>query len=124
MTGSDRAQSVNLHMYPTTFKHESRILRITGSLVGAGVFDQIYVLAIWEPGLPEVEALDNVRHVWRMRSWLGHKCRGVWKMFQFQEWAVRSLWRFRKMNVVCVNHHSVSALPMAILFKIFKGAKV
>lgn len=124
MTDRDHTARVNLHMYPTTFKHESRILRITGSLAEAGTFDEIHILAYWEPGLAKVESLDPVRQVWRMRSWLGDRCKGVLKIIQFYEWAARSLWRFRNKNVVCVNPHSVSALPMAIVFKIFKGAKV
>ena len=52
---------INLHIYPSTFTHESRILRITRTLIAAGVFEKILVLARWANGLAETEAYLQTR---------------------------------------------------------------
>jgi len=108
----------NLHIQPSPFTNATRILRITDSLAKAGVFDKIYIIAMWKEGLPEIEDIDNIRQVWRVRPKLSQNRKGnIWKLMKLFEWTIRILWRFRRMNIKCVNPHCVSALPMAVWFK-------
>jgi glycosyltransferase involved in cell wall biosynthesis len=110
----------NVHIYPTAFRHESRILRITGSLAGAQVFDRFEVYAMWDEGLPVEEFIDAKRSVWRMRSRIPRKMGLIAKMLRFCEWTVRGVMRSRNRQLACVNPHSVSALPMAVCLKLLK----
>ena len=116
---------VNIHMYPSTFTCESRMLRITGSLVEAEVFEQIHILAMWEEGLPERESLDATRTVWRVRTPLFGSGGGlIRKTCRFMEWTARCLWKFRGQKVACVNPHSLSMLPLALAFRLFMWCKI
>jgi glycosyltransferase involved in cell wall biosynthesis len=116
---------LDIHMYPSTFRHESRILRITGSLTEAQMFDQIHILATWEDGLPECEALDETRTVYRVRTpWLGQGGGLIRKTFRFLEWSLRCLKMSRGQHIECVHPHSLSMLPMALAFRLLTGCKV
>ncbi len=116
---------IDIHMYPSTFRHESRILRITNSLAQEGLFDQIHILATWGERLPESERLDAIRTVCRVRtSWTGSGGGRLRKALRFLEWTLRCLWKFRAREIDCVHPHSLSALPMALMFRLFKRCKV
>ncbi len=56
---------ISAHLYQSTFRNESRILKETRSLVDSGIADHCYIAAMWEPGLLEYEELDPERHVIR-----------------------------------------------------------
>ncbi len=39
--------TMNVHVYPTPFRNESRIRKITQSLKEAAAFDRIRIMAVW-----------------------------------------------------------------------------
>lgn len=45
----------NIHVYPSAFTHESRILKITKTLAGFGIFERIVMLCVHYDGLAEIE---------------------------------------------------------------------
>ena len=105
-------------MYPSTFKHETRMLRITKSLAEAGVFDKIYLVASWKDGLAEVEDIDDKRTILRIKTHLGdYEKGGLRKLLNLIDWTIKTYNRFRSIDIRCVNPHCVSALPMAVWFK-------
>ncbi len=111
---------VNLHIYPSTFKHESRMLKETKSVADADLFDQVYIAAIWEDGLEQHERLDEKRQVWRVRLRIDSQQSGlVLKVMRYMEWQARIFLRFRASCVRCVNCHSLPVLPIGLLFKMF-----
>lgn len=112
---------VNLHLYPSNFTHETRILKITKSLADAGVFDEIHIGAMWEEGLEETEQIDDRRRVWRVRLRTATLPRNfVTKSLKFLEWMAVILLRYRKQDVRVVNCHSLSVLPLGVAFKLLK----
>jgi glycosyltransferase involved in cell wall biosynthesis len=113
---------VNIHLYPSPFTHETRMLKITKSLADRGVFDEIHLVALWKEGLPERERLDDVRRVWRVRLSEGRFARG--KLAKWLEWMLRGVWGFRGRRVACVNPHSVACLPMGAWLKRLKKCKL
>jgi glycosyltransferase involved in cell wall biosynthesis len=118
-------QKVNVHMYPSPFTHETRILRITNTLARSGVFDRIHVVAAQRErvDLAEHEDLDLVRHVWRVPTRVAR--RGlVGKVVNALEWSVRVLWYFRKEPVACINVRTLSVLPVGVLLKLLKRARL
>jgi glycosyltransferase involved in cell wall biosynthesis len=116
---------INLHIYPSTFTHESRILRITRTLIAAGVFEKILVLARWANGLAETEAIDESRQVWRIRRKLTESHSGaIWKALGTLEWSARLITRTRGLAISCINSHSLPVLPVCVVLKYLKGAKL
>ncbi|MEN6383194.1 MAG: glycosyltransferase, partial [Rectinema sp.] len=117
--------SVNVHIYPSPFEHESRILKITKSLADAGLFDTIYIFAIWKSGLQEEEPLDEIRKVIRIRVQYFAESDGVlFKVLKIAEWAWRIFKWLRAQKVQCVNCHSLSVLPLCAVLKIRHKAKL
>ena len=114
-----------LHVYPSSFKYESRMLKETKSLVDSGLVDRVFIGAIWESGVNEHEKIDSKREVWRVplkTRWLpdGTFC----KSLKHSEWILRTFLRFRKEGIRVVQCHNLSSLPMGMLFKIFVKSKV
>ena len=144
----------NLHIYPSAFKYESRILKETKSLVDSGLFEKIFIAAVWEKGLKVYEKLDGKREVWRiplktsklhphllppqpphlLSSPLGGeegKERGrnedggfFWKVLKHLEWMTRIFLRYRRKSIKFINCHTLSSLPLGVLFKIFAKSKL
>lgn len=116
---------VNVHIYPSPFKYESRILKITKTLKEANVFNKIYIFATWETELPEIEVLDKTREVIRIKRKLGETKSGTfWKALKTFEWSWRVLNVLRHKKVDCINCHSLSMLPMCVFLKFVKRAKL
>lgn len=115
---------INLHVYPSTFRYESRILKETRALGAAGFFDRIVIAALWEDGLPDREQIDDDREVVRVR---GSAARGggvLGKLIRHFLWTVRVFQTFRHRNLVAVNCHSLSVLPLCVLLKKLSGARL
>lgn len=113
-----------LHIYPSTFTHESRILKETKSLVDSGLFERIYIGAIWDDGLAENEQLDNRRSVRRvpLRT---RKLPGILgKLLRFVEWYLRVFFEFRCKQPKFLNCHSLSVLPLGLFFNWFCGSRL
>src|SRR5687767_7786703 len=100
------------------------MLRQTQSLVESGLFDRIEIGAMWRPGLPEEEWLDAKRHVWRVRLWTARLPGTPGKALRFLEWYLRLLIRYRRTDFAFVNCHSLSALPLGVLFQLLRGSGV
>src|SRR5688500_6704294 len=101
----------NVHIYQSPFTHESRILKITGSLATAGLFDEIVVLATWAPGLPRTERIDGRRLVLRLggsgRMRGGSARRAVFVL----GWQLRAMANLLRTPPDCLSCHSLSLLP-------------
>lgn len=113
-----------LHIYPSTFTHESRILKETGSLVDSGLFEQIYIGAVWADGLAEYEQLDSRRSVRRIPLQSIKLSGLLGKLLRFAEWYLRIFYEFRKKRPTFINCHSLSVLPLGILFTWFCGSRL
>jgi glycosyltransferase involved in cell wall biosynthesis len=112
---------LNVHLYQSPFRHESRILKITETLRRAGTFDAITIFATSDGLPPETETLDSVRQVYRIsgraRTWLSGN---LGKVASTVEWTFRIGWFLRREKVACVNSHSLSVLPLGVALKFLK----
>ncbi|PKN34770.1 MAG: glycoside hydrolase [Deltaproteobacteria bacterium HGW-Deltaproteobacteria-19] len=117
--------TMNVHVYPTPFRNESRILKITQSLKEAAAFDRIRIMAVWEEGLAEEEDLDETRRVVRIRRRIGEGRNGTfWKAVRTAEWSWRVRRFLREEGIDCINAHSLSVLPLCVHLKRSKGARL
>jgi len=115
----------NIHVYPSAFTHESRILKITKTLAGFGIFERIVMLGVHYDGLAEIESVDEQREIWRLpRKSGGARTSFVWKVFKTMEWSIRVLWRLRGVRVDCINCHSLPTLPLCVVLRLWKRCRL
>jgi glycosyltransferase involved in cell wall biosynthesis len=115
---------LNVHIYPSPIRNESRILKITKSLVAGGVFEHVLIVGTWEPGLPETERLDSNRAVLRVRT-RSLKTKGTAaRTLMICEWACRVIGQLKGEAISCINCHSLSTLPLCVMLKKLKGSKL
>lgn len=117
--------SLNIHIYPSPFKNESRILKITKSLADNRLFDQILIIGVLEDGVSENESLDEHRRVLRLpRKIAGNRSGLLAKLLKTFEWYLRLLYALGNKKAECINCHSLSILPVCVLLKYLCGAKL
>lgn len=115
----------NLHIYPSNFKHETRILKETKSLADSGTVGKVFIAAIWESGVKEHEQLDSKREVWRVPlKTLRFRNGSFWKVLKFIEWHLKIYFKFKKKHIKIVSCHSLSTLPIGAFFKLFIKSKL
>ena len=117
-----RSGSMNLHIYPSVFRFESRILKETRSISAGTAFERVVVAAVAGEGLPAIELLDDKRQVWRLRrsAWPGL----LGKAAAHSAWMWRVFQKTRHEQVGVINCHSLSVAPLALLLKFWLGAKL
>lgn len=113
---------LNIHIYPSTFTNESRILKIVRSLRHEGVFARVMVLALWKPGLARHEVIDDGIDVLRVAPVLGGSMGGgVGRLLKVVGWHIGVLWALRGRRITCFNCHSLPVLPLSVLVKLWKS---
>lgn len=117
--------SNNLHISLNSFRHASRILKETNSLVKRGLVRHVYIAALHEPGLQECEELDSARTVWRVKlrskNWSKNFLVQFVKYLEFC-WRVSSTAKKNRINLI--NVHSLDLLPLGVWLKFRLGAKL
>lgn len=103
----------SVHVYPSTFEYESRILRITRTLVEETRVGEVIVIAQAAEHLPERERIDARREVRRIGTRMAGG--GFWgKAARFGEWSLRVVAALRREKIDMVNCHSLSVLPLCV----------
>lgn len=116
---------MNVHLYPSALKNETRILKIARSLREHAVFDEIVVVGRDAPGLPAHEDLGNGMHLYRLASAFGGRFESaLGKVVRTLGWYFAVLWWMRARSVECLNCHSLPVLPLSVLLKIWKRCKL
>jgi len=116
---------INVHIYPTEFRHESRILKETKSIVESGLADQVLVVAKHRKDLPETEAIDANRTVLRIASTFSRFSKNLlFESLAYFELLIRVVWRLKGLEITHINVHSLSVLPTAVALKLSKRAQL
>lgn len=115
----------NLHLYPAEFIQEIRMLKETKSLAESGLIDEVIVGAMWQPGLEEHQEIDRRRWVRRVPVKSGVlPIRILARLSCIGEWGVKLLREFGRRPMDIVQCHSLSCLPIGVLFKLLYGSKL
>ncbi len=112
---------LNVHIYPSTFEYETRILKVTDTLVENKIVDRVMIIAKAGPNLSDEEKIDGHRYVCRVGT---HLTGGnFWlKTLRFVEWSTRILQRLRHEDITMINCHSLSVLPLCTVIKFWHRA--
>lgn len=110
-----------LHVYPSPFTHESRILREARALVEERVSMSVVFHGIHSPGLPESERPFESFTVKRHKLLASNLPRSMpTKILRFIEWYFRILPACLKKDVSAVHCHGLSTLPIGVFMKIVR----
>ncbi len=116
---------LNLHIYPSFFTNESRILRETETLISHHLFDEIVLIGFWKAGLPKREALSTSIEVVRITTHLGKNLNFKWlNLFSFFIFYIKVLGVILKHRPVLINAHSLTVLPICVFSKWLLGSKL
>jgi N-acetyl sugar amidotransferase len=113
---------LSVHVYPTSMHHESRLLRITQTMIDRQIASRILVVGIAMDGFPADEDIDDRRHIHRLSLRFPPATRFSGKVLRSVEWNVRVFRSLRHEPVSIVNCHSLSALPVAAAVSAYHGA--
>jgi len=116
---------INLHIVLNTFINDNRVLRETRAIASNGLFQEVHICALWADGLRKSELLDDKRFVRRIRLITKKLPTNIFfQALKYIELLIRILWIYRGNEIPVVQCHNVSALPIGIIFKLFKKSKV
>lgn len=112
---------MNVHIYPSDFKNESRIEKQAESISKLGIFSKILLLGAGESKHPRT-LCDKVEVMLlgennRPASILG-------KVKRFIKWYRKIVKHLEGEEVECINAHSLSVLPLCVYLKVTKKAKL
>lgn len=112
-----------LHVFLSTFQHESRVLKECRAIAELGWDKEFLVAGLWEPDLRYEEQDDDGILVWRValksRDW--SKSLPV-QVIKYLEWACRVVARMRSNDLTVIHAHRISALPVGVVLKWLTGA--
>ena len=113
--------SLSIHIYPSTFQNESRILKIIHTLKKSETFERVIVIALWKYGLPKHEVLIKGLEVIRIPPLFGNEVKGVGgRILRVVGWhigVIREVW---SLKIDCISSHSWHVLPLSFILKFWK----
>lgn len=112
----------NVHIYPSSFTHESRILKEAKSLRDHLGYTEILLVGVKTKGLPSSERVDDVTTIYRLGPAKG--AHGLAKLVMHALWCVHTLFFILWRRPNCVNCHSLPVLPIGVVIKLLTGAKL
>jgi glycosyltransferase involved in cell wall biosynthesis len=114
---------MNFHLYPSSFKNESRIEKISQSISKCNIFSSIILIGTNEHGTPSSRKISENVEV-KLFGITNRHYKILGKVLVFIIWYFSVLWYLRSKSVKCVNAHSLSCLPLGIIIKLISGCKL
>ncbi len=112
----------NVHIYPSAFTHESRILKEAKTLRTRLGFTEILLVGVKTKGLPSSERVDDFTTVYRLGP---SKSAGkLAKLVMHAFWCIHVLFFILRRRPACINCHSLPVLPIGAAIKLLTGAKL
>jgi len=110
---------VNVHIYPSSMKNESRILKEVQSIKKLNIFDEIILLGVYDKNLPSSWSIDETINVKLIKTYGDNKI----SKYLFLYMALLKLMIVKKVKQL--NIHNVEFLPFAFIAKkIFKSTVI
>lgn len=111
----------NIHIYPSAFTHESRILKEVATLSARLGFDDIDLVGVGTAELPPVQLVTSGIVVRRLGP---SKGQGVMKALRHVIWCLHVMFFCFRRGPDIVNCHSLPTLPIGVLVKLLSGARL
>jgi len=111
----------NIHIYPSVFTHESRILKETRSLLRHTSINDVLLLGVYANHLDTRQTVESGLTIYRLKP---SKSQGRMKGLLFFIWLLHVLWFCLKRRPQIVNCHSLWVLPVGVLLKRLTGCRL
>ena len=114
-------KSLNVHIYPATIVHQSRVFKVTATLIKQRFVEQIIIVGKSGLNLPSHSRIDKERTIERFpmsESYGAFLSRSL----RFVVWSLRVFNRFRSKKIDMINCHSLSVLPLCLALKVWHRA--
>lgn len=121
---SPRLGGLNVHVYPSNLKNESRILKITKTLEHNAVFDEIEVIGVRESDLPKQDTLHRAVTLRRISPLLRDRRGRAVRIVKILTWYLAALAYLGRRRPSCINAHSLAVLPLCVMIKWLSGARL
>ena len=114
-------KALNVHIYPSNIVHESRLFKVTATLIRQRFVKRIIIVGKSGPNIPFHTEIDKDRTIERFPM---SQARGslLSRSIRFIIWSLRVFRRFRSDKIDMVNCHSYSVLPLCLTLKIWRQA--
>ena len=115
---------VNIHIYPSDFRSESRIVRTAQAIAGFETFSHIHLIGARDRDLPDREVLSGMITLHRLGPrkdrFRSRLTRPIWLVL----WSLSTLWFCIRQPLICLNCHSLPVLPLSALIRWLKSCKL
>lgn len=107
---------VNIHLYPSFFTNESRILREARAIVDLGISDEVILIGLWKEGLLREEIISERIRLIRVKGLFRKRVNSSWSnifvliffFFHLIAIAIRA-------KPFAINVHALTMLPFAVV---------
>ena len=116
---------INLHIYPSPYKFETRINKEVNSILEMDLADQIIIAGTWAAGLKESELQSDKIKIRRIKTIVDSLRKNViTKVLGVLFFNIRTFIEFRNQKLSHINCHSLWVLPLCVLLKKMTKAKL
>lgn len=114
---------LNIHLYRSNFKNESRIYREVMAIEELNLFDQIHLIGINDKGLPSKEKFSKFTTIYRFLNRSKRKSQ-LATLISIFNWHLRISFKYINKEIKCINCHSINVLPLAVFLKLLTNSKL
>ena len=108
---------LNIHIYPSTYYAQTRIMKEAKSLLKLGLVDRIILIGIHEKGFAEKEEIYPGIEIHRIKLLLKNSILKPIRYLSFLEFLFKAYFYTRKIPCTIVNVHSIHVLLVGVLMK-------
>lgn len=120
-----KTHRVNLHIYQSPFKFETRINKEIQTILDKNLADEIVICGTWEKGYPEVEYLNRRVKVIRIKTGFEkYKRNKITVLSSTILFSIKSLLKHRNSKITYINCHSLWVMPLCVVLKKITKAKL
>lgn len=117
--------AINLHIYESNIKNESRIFKMTRTLLENGIENDIHIIGIGDGENPEYERIDEHRLIWRVNVKKPLPIPKAKTYLFFRDWYKKIEQKYKNVELSVIQSNSIQNLPLCVRLKTtHPGAKL
>lgn len=114
---------INLHIYPSTYVNESKVLREAYAIKKLGYFSEILLIGVKEKNLLKKEFLDENIVIVRISKIYKGKNLFI-KALSFFIWNIKIIFFLFSKKISMISCHSLNCLPLSVFLKLITFSKI
>jgi len=111
----------NIHIYPSPINFETRILKVTNSLIKNNLVDKIIIIGKIGGKNSSIKEIDLNRKIYKVNNLINGR-NFLIRSIGFLEWSIKVFHILLKEKVNIINCHSLSVLPLCFALKFWHNS--